>query len=165
MNQLKQQARQRWQQLSAREQRLLALMAVVLGGAVFYLALWVPAHQQSARLAASVASLRAEARLVATLASEAKGLKPQAEVPPLPAAELQTMLVPMLREAGLAGLQLQPEGEFGVRVQGEVAFDDWVRASGQLAGQQVRVLRLQADATTAGRVKLDAVLVHAGGEA
>jgi hypothetical protein len=46
-----------------------------------------------------------------------------------------------------------------------VAFDDWVRASGQLAGQQVRVLRLQADATTPGRVKLDAVLVHAGGEA
>lgn len=165
MNKLTTQAMQRWQQLSAREQRLLALMALVLGGALFYLALWVPAHQQSARLANSVASLQAEARLVATLASEAKGLKPQAEVAPLPAAELQAMLAPLLRDAGLAGLQLQAEGDFGVRVQGEVAFDDWVRASGQLAGQQVRVLRLQADATTPGRVKLDAVLVHAGGEA
>jgi general secretion pathway protein M len=165
MNHLITQAQQRWQQLSAREQRLLLLMALVLGSALFYLVLWQPAHQQSARLAANVASLRAEARLVSTLASEARALKPQAEVAPLAAAELQVMLGQTLRDAGLAGLQLQAEGEFGVRVQGEATFDDWVRACGQLAGQQVRVLRMQTSATTPGRVKLDAVLVHAGGEA
>lgn len=156
---------QRWQQLSQREQRLLLLMAIVLGGALFYLALWTPAHHQSARLAATVAKLQAEKQLVATLASEAHGLKPQAEVTPLAAADLKLMLQPLLQQAGLAGLQLAPEGEFGVRVSGEVAFDDWVKATGALATQQVRVVRLLADAAGPGRVKLDAVLVHAGGEA
>lgn len=165
MQNLINQGRQRWQQLSQREQRLLLLMAIVLGGALFYVALWEPAHRQSARLAASVAGLQAEKQLVATLASEARGLKPQAEVAPLAAAELKLMLQPLLQQAGLGNLQLAEEGGFGVRVSGEVAFDDWVKATGTLAAQQVRILRLQADAAGPGRVKLDAVLAHAGGDA
>ena len=165
MQNLINQGRQRWQQLSQREQRLLLLMAIVLGGALFYVALWEPAHRQSARLAASVAGLQAEKQLVETLASEARGLKPQAEVAPLVAAELKLMLQPLLQQAGLGNLQLAEEGGFGVRVSGEVAFDDWVKATGTLAAQQVRILHLQADAAGPGRVKLDAVLAHAGGEA
>ena len=74
-------------------------------------------------------------------------------------------LDPLLQQAGLGNLQLAEEGGFGVRVSGEVAFDDWVKATGTLAAQQVRILRLQADAAGPGRVKLDAVLAHAGGEA
>lgn len=165
MQNLINQGRQRWQQLSQREQRLLLLMAIVLGGALFYQGLWVPMHRQSASLAATVATLKAEKQLVATLASEARGLKPQVEVAPLAAAELKLMLQPLLQQAGLDGLQLSEDGDFGVRVSGEVVFDDWVKATGALAMQQVRVVRLQADASSPGRVKLEAVLVHAGGDA
>lgn len=159
------QATQRWQQLSQREQRLLLLMAIVLGGALFYQGLWVPAHRQSASLAATVARLKAEQQLVATLASEAHGLKPQAALAPMAATELKHMLQPLLQQAGLDGLQLAEDGDFGVRVSGEVVFDDWVKTVGALAMQQVRVVRLQADASSPGRVKLEAVLAHAGGEA
>lgn len=164
MSHWKQTMQARWQQLSAREQRLLGLMVLLVGGALYYLLLWQPAQQQSARLAAKVSQLQAEAQLVSSLAAEARRLQAQPALTPLPASELSLLLQPLLQQHGLAALQLQAQGRVGVRVQGEAVFDDWVRFCGLLATRQVRVLTLQAQATASGRVQLEAVLAHAGAE-
>jgi general secretion pathway protein M len=71
----------------------------------------------------------------------------------------------MLAQHGLSGLTLAAEGDYGVTLTGEAVFDRWLQFAGELAAQQqVRLVRMQADAIGPGRVRLKALLVQGGGE-
>lgn len=163
---MKQALIRQWQQWTLRERRMVLLMAVVLGGAFYYLAVWEPLNRQTAKLAANVSRLQGELQQVKTLAQEAKTLTAKPALPPLAASDLQPLLQQVLQDHAISGLSLQAEGGQGVRLSGEVSFNDWMRALAALSDRQISVTRMNAEATgQPGRIRLDAVLVHAGGEA
>ncbi len=156
----------RYRALSRREQWLVGTAAVLLLVGVFDLAVWSPASAYVEKNRGRVARLDAELTLARTLSDEAARLKRTPVVAALPAAELEPLVTRTLTGKLAGNWQLSREGEEGVRISGEVPFDEWMRASGELALAQVRVVRLDATATgTPGMVRLDAVLVHAGGQA
>ncbi|KUM05040.1 type II secretion system protein M [Chromobacterium subtsugae] len=169
MTAYKQQFLDYWQQRSAREQRLLAAMALVLGAALLYLAVWEPASASLQRNRASVARLQAELGAVRSLAAEADKLKRQPAQTPLPAKELIPLLQQTAKSQGLAvaALQFSQDGESGVDMEGVVGFDAWVRFAGVLAAQQqVRVVNVKMEAQPVpGQVKIKALLAHAGAAA
>ncbi|MCL6263590.1 type II secretion system protein GspM [Craterilacuibacter sp. RT1T] len=157
----------RWRQLTLREQRMLGVMSAVLLLAMAYLLLWEPASRYVVKTRSQVARLEAELVFDRKLMAEANALKRQPLVATLNAADLQTLIERSAKAQPLPGSwTLAAEGEQGVRISGELPFDAWLGFAGQLALQQVRVLRMKTAASTApGMVKLDAVLVHGGGRA
>lgn len=169
MKAYKQQFLDYWGQRTAREQRLLAIMAVVLGAAIVYLGIWEPANTSLQRNRAAVARLQAELGMVQALADEAAKLKRQPAQTPLAAKDLIPLLQQTAKSQGLpvAGLQFTADGDNGVDMEGVLGFDDWVRFAGVLsAQQQVRVLNVKVEAQpTPGQVKIKALLAHAGAEA
>lgn len=64
-----------WDSRPARERRILALSALVLGPLAAYWLLWQPAHTASIKLRASVPALRAQAEQMRTQAAEADMLR------------------------------------------------------------------------------------------
>ena len=163
---MKQALIRQWQQWSLRERRMVLMMAIVLGGAFYYLAIWEPLNRQTTKLAANVGRMQGELLQIKTLAQEAKTLSAKAALPPLAASDLQLVVNQVLQEHAISGLTLQAEGGQGLRLSGEVSFNDWMQALASLSMRQISATRMQADTTgQSGRVRLDAVLVHAGGEA
>ncbi|POZ62491.1 type II secretion system protein GspM [Chromobacterium alticapitis] len=168
MKAYKQQFLEYWGQRTAREQRLLAAMAVVLGAAVLYLGIWEPANNSLQRNRAAVERLQAELGMVQALADEAAKLKRQPAQTPLAGKDLIPLLQQTAKSQGLpAALQFSAEGDSGVSMEGVLGFDDWVRFAGVLAAQQqVRVVNVKVEAQPApGQVKIKALLAHAGAEA
>ena len=157
----------RYRQLSLREQRMLAVMSVAVLFTLLYLAIWEPARVYVAKTRGQVMRLEAELAFDQKLVKEADALKRKPLVATLGSTDLQSVITRTASSHPLAGSwQLAPEGEQGVRISGEVPFDGWLGFAGQLALQQVRVQRMKATASAVpGMVKLDAVLVHAGGAA
>jgi general secretion pathway protein M len=155
-----------WAARNPRERVLLATLALVVSATLVYLAIWQPAEKQVARNRASIVRLAAEVATLERLDAEARPLKRQPAAAPRKAAELQPLLQQMMSQHGLTGLTLAADGEYGVTLSGEAVFDRWLQFAGELAAQQqIRLVRLQADATGPGKVRLKALLVQGGGEA
>lgn len=158
---------QAWQQRNPREQRLLLMMAVVLGAALLYAAVWEPAAGYVAKNRGRLAALQAELAFDQTLAAEAARLKAQPAVTPMKAADLTAVVKQALQTRELApeSWQLQPDGDWGLQLSGQADFGAWLGLQADLAAQQVRVVRLKATASDKpGHVAVQALLAHAGAE-
>ncbi|MCW3479873.1 type II secretion system protein M [Neisseriaceae bacterium JH1-16] len=154
-----------WTARNPRERMLLSVLGVLLAIVLGYLLVWQPAQKQLVRNKASIVRLGAEVATLEKLDAEARQLKRQPAAAPRKAAELQPLLQQMLAQHDLSGLTLAAEGDYGVTLSGEAVFDRWLQFAGELAAQQqVRLVRLQADAIGPGRVRLKALLVQGGGE-
>lgn len=112
-----------WQRLSTRERRLVAVAAAVVGGAIAWVALWVPLTSDLARLARDVPRVEqraAEARVQADdIASLSRTAATSRAADPLPVVE--RVLAERNLRAAVAGLDL---AEGRVRMTfGMVRFD------------------------------------------
>lgn len=158
-----------WQARSKREQYLLVIMVGVLMVVVGWLGLSLPLKDTVRKNREAVLRLDAERVYLSVLESELSQLKKQPVVTVLKAHELLSLLKEVMGNVGFddSTLTLSQEGPDAVRILGEVQFDAWISLVAQLAQfHQVRIVRYSASATsTPGQVKLDAVLVHAGGSA
>jgi len=155
-----------WTARNPRERVLLLVLGGLLLVLLGYQLVWQPAQKQIVRNQHSIVRLGAEVATLEKLDAEARQLKRQPAAAPRKAAELQPLLQQMLSQHGLSGLTLGIDGDYGVTLTGEVVFDQWLAFAGELAAQQqIRLVRLQADAIGPGRVRLKALLVQGGGEA
>ncbi len=158
-----------WQERTVREQRMLAAMAVVVLPSVLVFGILQPLAVSIERNRMNALRLEGDLGAMRKLETEAKALNARPALAPLPSRGLQTMIEAAMARSGFPGaaVKLSAEGDNGVRMTGEAGFDAWVRLAGVLEREsQIRVLRLSVTPLEqAGHVKLDAVLVHAGGDA
>lgn len=157
--------RDKWQQLSLREQRLVLLTMVVVALSLFYFALWQPLNQG---IEAQRLRLRAQQQTLQQLAQDA------AEVARLRAVQQRgaatgrkgSLLVTIERSARRKNLhqalqKVQPDGANGVRIWlDNVAFDDlidWLDLLSRQHGFTISEISIERD-TAPGRVRCRVLL-------
>ncbi|GGY08092.1 type II secretion system protein GspM [Paludibacterium paludis] len=158
-----------WMERSLREQRLLLAMAVIVAPSLLVFGILQPLELAVSRNREAALRLEGQVMAVEQLAAEASKLSGKTAMTPLSARSLQTVIEATMDRAAFARdeVKLAVEGDAGVRLSGEAGFDAWMRLAGMLEREsQVHVVRMTATPSDhPGRIKLDAVLVHAGGEA
>ena len=152
-----------WESRSPRERTVAAVLAAVLGAAL-YLWLLHSADRARSRLDTSVTALRAQAARLDQNAAEYERLRAR------PPATVSTTNLRALVEAqaGAAGLSRAltridaPDASQVQIVLGAVAFADWLDWVAALRSQQVRLAACRIEAlSTPGTVNVTATLVRA----
>lgn len=159
---LMQRAQQRWQQFAPREQRLLQVLAAVLGVAVVYFLIWQPSQQ---------ARLQAEQRLQAQQQQllwvqqniaryQALAARQQERVEPA-SGSLTQRLNQAAEAQDIRLARMQPQGEGMVVSVDEASFSQVLQLVAQLEQQyQLRVETLDvARLDTPGQVRVRQLLV------
>ena len=155
--------RRLWESRSPRERAVVAVLAALLGVALY---LWLVQSAERARgqLRASVTTLRAQAAGVEQQAVEYERLR---AAPPATASSTD-MRTLVQAQAGAAGVSraLQridaPDANQVQVVLGSVAFSDWLTWVAGLQSQQIRLDTCRIEAlSTAGLVTVTATFVRA----
>ena len=152
--------RDKWNALTASEQRTLKLGSVILMPALFYLVLWQPAQTAVIRLQKTVPTLRAQLITMDAQALEMQTLR-QATRPSTPEDdEFRKITERAITLAGL-NVKLATHSQNELHLSGEsVAFARFLGFLRELERKHhIRTTSLTATATTTpGQVKLKAVL-------
>ena len=155
--------RRLWQSRAPRERMVIAVLAAVLGAAL-YLWLLHSADQARGRLRASVATLRTQAALLEQQAAEYRRLQAM----PAPAAsptDLRTLVQARADAAGLSGALTRIDAPDADRVRltfGAMSFADWLRWVAGLQAQHLRLEAARIEALAApGLVSITAILARA----
>lgn len=151
-----------WQSRSPRQRAIIAVLAVLLGIAL-YAWLVLSAGQARARLSANVAALRTQTVHVDQQAIEYGRLRAAPAVT-ASATDLRTLVQARVDAAGLARALVRldaPDADQVVVVFGAVAYADWLVWIADLQAQQVRLdaCRIEALATP-GLVSVKATLAR-----
>ena len=152
-----------WKSRAPRERAIIAVLAVILGAALY---LWLLQSAERARLPlrTSVTALRLQAARLDQQALEFGHLRaaPSATASP---TNLRTLVEARVAEAGLSQALVRvdaPDADHVVVVLGAVPFADWLNWIAGLKAQQVRVDTCRIEALSApGMVSVTATLVRA----
>ena len=151
-----------WQARAPRERLVIAVLAVLVGVAL-YVWLVQSAYQAHTRLRASVPALRAQAARLDQQAAELERLR-TAPPPSASTTDLRTLVQAQAGAAGLSGALGQinaVDDNQVVVVFGAVAFADWLNWVASLKSQQVRLDACRVEALSApGLVSVTATLVR-----
>jgi len=157
------QVRKLWESRAPRDRAIIAVMAVVLGLAL-YAALVQTASRARKQLGTSVTTLRAQAANLDRQAIELERLR-AAPVISASSTDLRTLVQAQAGEAGLSRALVRIDAldtDQVVVVFGAVAFADWVTWIAALNSQHVRLDTCRIEAlSTAGLVSVTATLVRA----
>jgi general secretion pathway protein M len=151
-----------WQSRAPRERVVIAVLAVLVGVALY---VWLvhSADQAHTRLRASVPALRAQAARLDQQAAELERLR-SAPSPSASTTDLRTLVQARAGAAGLSGALGQinvVDDNQVVAVFGAVAFADWLNWVASLKSQQVRLDACRVEAlSTPGMVSVTATLVR-----
>ncbi len=160
---LKTQLRKAWESRAPRERVIVAILAVVLGVAL-YVWLVQSAAQARVQLRASVAMLRAQAERLDRQAIEIGRLRTAPAVT-ASVSDLRTLVQAQAGGAGLARALVRvdtPDADQAIVVFGAVAFADWLNWVAGLKSQHVRLANCRIEAlATPGMVSVTATLVRA----
>ncbi len=154
--------RRLWQSRSPRERVVAAVLAVVVGAAL-YAWLVQSADRARAQLRTSVTKLRADAVRVEQEAAELARLR---ALPPAAASQtdLRTLVQTQAAAAGLERALTRIDAQDSDQVQvafGAIAFSDWLAWVSGLQSQRVRLDACRIEALTApGMVSVTATLVR-----
>ncbi len=159
---MKARLRRLWQSRPPRERVVAAVLAVLVGAALY---VWLVQSADRARtqLRASVTKLRADAVRVEQQAAELARLR---ALPPAAASQtdLRTLIRTQAGAAGLEGALARIDAQDGDQVQiafGAVAFSDWLSWIAGLQSQRVRLDACRIEAlSTPGMVSVTATLVR-----
>lgn len=159
---MKAQLRRLWESRSPRERIVAAVMAVIVGAAL-YLWLVQSADRARAQLRVSVTKLREEAIRIEQQAAEFERLR---ALPPAPASttDLRTLIQAQAASAGLDRALVRIDAQDNDQVQvsfGAVAFSDWLSWISSLQSQRVRLDACRIEAlSTPGMASVKATLVR-----
>ena len=155
--------RRLWQSRAPRERMVIAVLAAVLGAAL-YLWLLHSADRARGQLRASVATLRTQAALLEQHAAEYRRLQAM----PAPAAsptDLRTLVQGQADAAHLSGALTRidaPDADHVRLTFGAVSFADWLGWVAALQAQQLRLESARVEALSApGMVSVTATLSRA----
>ncbi len=152
-----------WESRSPLERTILAVLAVLLGVAL-YAALFESAGRNRALLHASISSLRTQAARLDAQALEYGRLRAAPAVTASP-TDLRTLLQARAGEAGLASALLSIEAADANQAKvvfGAVPFADWLSWVATLQAQQVRIEQCRIEAlATPGLVSVNATFTRA----
>lgn len=160
---MKTQLRKVWESRAPRERTVIAILAVVLGVALYW---WLVQYgsREYMRLRVSVATLHAQAGRLEQQAAELARLR---ATPPMQASQtdLHTLVQAQAGAAGLSRALMKidaPDANQVVVVFGAIAFADWLNWVVSLKSQQVRLDTCRIEALSApGMVSVTATLLRA----
>lgn len=158
-----------WAALSASEQRMLKLGALVVLPVLFYLLLWQPAHDGVQRLQKSVPQLRAQLVQMQAQAVEVQTLRHGAKPAVLEGDALKRIVQGAVEAAGWGApavvVESAEKNEVRVNAEG-IAFARWIALLRELENtHHIRVSALTISASSApGMVKVNAVISNGAAE-
>lgn len=160
---MKTQLRKVWESRAPRERTVIAILAVVLGVALYW---WLVQYgsREYMRLRVSVATLHAQSGRLEQQAAELARLR---ATPPMQASQtdLHTLVQAQAGAAGLSRALMKidaPDANQVVVVFGAIAFADWLNWVVSLKSQQVRLDTCRIEALSApGMVSVTATLLRA----
>lgn len=156
--------RQAWASRAPRERLVIAVLAAVLGAAL-YLGLLHAADRARGQLNASIAALRTQAALLEQRAAEHQRLR-AAPAPPASPTNLRTLIQERVDAAQLSGaltLLEAPDAEHVRIAFGAMAFADWLDWVAALQAQHVRLEAARIEALAApGLVSVTATFARSG---
>ena len=161
---MKERLRQVWQARAPRERMIIAVLAVIVVGAL-YASLLYAANRARPQLRASVLSLRADAAGLEQYAGEIERLR-TAPTPTASQTDLRTLIQAQAGSAGLASTLVRIDAPEANRVQvvfGAVPFPDWLNWVVALNSQNIRLETCRVEALSKpGLVSVTATFVRAG---
>lgn len=157
------QLRKLWESRSPRDRLVIAVLAAVVGVALYFL-LAQSAYKARAQLGKSLVTLRAQALRLNADAAEIERLR-AVPAPPTSKTDLRTLVQARAETAGLARALVRLDAPDANQVQvvfGAVAFSEWLAWVAALQGEHIRMdtSRIEALATT-GMVGVTATFVRA----
>ena len=161
--------RTRWAALSASEQRMVKLGALIVLPVLFYLLLWQPSHDGVDRLQQVVPQLRAQLAQMQAQAVEVQTLRHGARPAVIEGDALRHIVQSAVETAGWAApavvVELADKNEVRVNAEG-VEFARWVVFLRELeSDHHIRASALTISASSAqGMVKVNAVIHNGASE-
>lgn len=159
---MKAQLRKLWESRSPRDRVILALLAALVGVALYFL-LVQSAYQARARLGSSLSALRAQALRLDADANELARAR-AAPVPPAAQSDLRTQVQAQATASGLAQALLRIDARDKDQVQvvfGSVPFQEWLAWVVTLQGQHIRLDTGRVEAlSTPGLVSVTATFTR-----
>ena len=160
---MKARLRKLWESRSPRDRVIIAMLAAVVGVAL-YLSLVQSAYRGRSQLGASVSALRVQALRLDANANELARAR-AAPAAPASQTDLRTQVQAQAGAAGLASALLRIDARNADQVQvvfGSVAFADWLAWVASLQVQRIRLDTSRIEAlTTPGLVSVTATLARA----
>lgn len=159
--------KQHWETRSAHERRTIVAGTLILSPLLAYFLLWQPAHVASAKLQASVPSMRIQAERMRTQAKEAEMLRHRPRPAMLDVDKLKTALEESaLRHHlgdSLTNLEVQRPNAIHLTIDA-ISFEQWINWLRSL--QQEQHIRADSIGIVAlpqsGMVKVNATLINGG---
>jgi len=163
------QMKSRWAALTASEQNMLKLGAVIVLPILFYLILWQPAHTSVAKLQTSVPQMRAQLAQIQAQAVEVQTLRQGAHHAVLEGESLRHIITSTAEAAGWAApmFVIEQADKQAVRVTAEnIAFASWIKFLREIdSAHHIRADSLTiTPQPTSGMVKVNATLVNGAPE-
>lgn len=159
---MKARLRKLWESRSPRDRVIIAVLAAVVGAAL-YLTLLQSAYRARTQLGASVSLLRTQAQRLDADANELARAR-AAPAAPAPQSDLRTQVQALAGTAGLAQALLRLDAQNADQVQavfGSVAFADWLAWVATLQAQRIRIDTSRIEAlSTPGLVSITATLTR-----
>jgi general secretion pathway protein M len=159
---MKARLRKLWESRSPRDRVIIAVLAAVVGAAL-YLTLLQSAYRARTQLGASVSLLRTQAQRLDADANELARAR-AAPAAPAPQSDLRTQVQALADTAGLAQALLRLDAQNADQVQavfGSVAFADWLAWVATLQAQRIRIDTSRIEAlSTPGLVSITATLTR-----
>jgi general secretion pathway protein M len=154
--------RKLWQSRSPRDRVMIAVLAAVVGAAL-YLSLLQSAYRARTLLGASVSRLQVQAQRLDADANDLARAR-AAPAAPAPQSDLRTQLQAQAGAAGLAQALLRIDAQNADQVQavfGSVPFADWLAWVATLQAQRIRIDSSRIEAlSTPGLVSVTATFTR-----
>jgi general secretion pathway protein M len=149
-----------WQNLQARERRIITVGGSLLALALLYAYLWLPLQQQRQKLHALLPKLRVQAAQLQTAQKEVQQLKTQAGAVPASTTPLRQLLENSVNSLGIKPKQIDMTGEnSALLVIDSVSFDTWLRCLHTLQTQYgLRLVVGEMQSVGSGLVKVQATV-------
>jgi general secretion pathway protein M len=159
---MKARLRKLWESRSPRDRVMIAVLAAVVGAAL-YLSLLQSAYRARTQLGASVSHLQVQAQRLDADANELARAR-AAPAAPAPQSDLRTQLQAQAGAAGLAQALLRIDAQNADQVQavfGSVPFADWLAWVATLQAQRIRIDTSRIEAlSTPGLVSVTATFTR-----